>query len=357
MARSRLRDYQRLLAPGTPLREGLDRILHGRTGAMVVLGNNARVRQVCTGGFQLDVDFTPQALRELAKMDGAIVLSQDLSRIVAAAVHLVPPGDLPTAETGTRHRSADRTAQHAGVPVVTVSASMSLISLFLDGHRTLIETTDQMMSHANQTLATLARFVTRLGAVLDHFNALEVASQVTLRDLVGVAHQYEMTRRLSDEMTFHLGTLGVEGRLISMQHAELISGLMDVEPYLRADYAHNVDEPDRFTLEHLRNFTPDELLSPSLVADHLGFPSGTYLETPVTSRGTRLLTQVGRLPSSLVERLSASFTLQELFGTSVADLLTLDGVGPARARMVRDAMVRITEASERVRGDVTQGLP
>ena len=148
MKRDRLRQYQRRLAPGTPLRAGLDRILHGRTGALVVLGNNAKVQQVSTGGFQLNVDFTPQALRELAKLDGAIILSNDLSRIIAAGVHLVPAGDLPTAETGTRHRSADRTAQASGVPVVTVSASMSTISLFMDGDRHPVETSGQMISRA-----------------------------------------------------------------------------------------------------------------------------------------------------------------------------------------------------------------
>ena len=211
MKRDRLRQYQRRLAPGTPLRAGLDRILHGRTGALVVLGNNAKVQQVSTGGFQLNVDFTPQALRELAKLDGAIILSNDLSRIIAAGVHLVPAGDLPTAETGTRHRSADRTAQASGVPVVTVSASMSTISLFMDGDRHPVETSGQMISRANQTLATLARFVDRLGDILHQFNALEVGEQVTIRSLVLVAQRFEMTRRLSAETQFHIDTLGVEG--------------------------------------------------------------------------------------------------------------------------------------------------
>ena len=222
MKRDRLRQYQRRLAPGTPLRAGLDRILHGRTGALVVLGNNAKVQQVSTGGFQLNVDFTPQALRELAKLDGAIILSNDLSRIIAAGVHLVPAGDLPTAETGTRHRSADRTAQASGVPVVTVSASMSTISLFMDGDRHPVETSGQMISRANQTLATLARFVDRLGDILHQFNALEVGEQVTIRSLVLVAQRFEMTRRLSAETQFHIDTLGVEGRLIALQHAELV---------------------------------------------------------------------------------------------------------------------------------------
>lgn len=345
MARARLRQYQQLLAPGTPLRAGLDRILHGRTGALVVLGNTTKVAQLSSGGFQLDVDYTPQSLRELAKMDGAIVLSTDLSRIIAAGVHLVPPGDLPTAETGTRHRSADRTAQACALPVVTVSASMSTISLFLDGKRHVLETSTQMISRANQTIATLASFVARLDDVIGQFNALEVGEQVTIRDLAQVAHRYEMTRRLSAETQFHVDTLGVEGRLIALQHAELLASFEGLADLLVADYSHALADPSEFSLDHLRNFSPDELLSAHLVADRMGFGPQVYLETPLKPRGIRLLTDVGRLPASLVSKLVDRFEMQELFGASVSELLQLDGIGQARARLIRDALLRITEAA------------
>lgn len=343
--RARSRQYQRLLAPGTPLRDGLDRILHGRTGALVVLGNNARVQHLSSGGFRLDVDFTPQSLRELAKMDGAIVLSTDLSRIVAAGVHLVPSGDFPSAETGTRHRSADQTAQAAGLPVVTVSASMSTISLFVDGKRNVLETSSQMISRANQTIAALSSFVSRLTNVIGQFNALEVSEQVTVRDLAQVAHRYEMTRRLSAETQFHVDTLGVEGRLIALQHAEMVAAFEGLAELLVGDYSHTLADPADFTLKNLRNFSADELLSSQLVADRMGFGAQAYLETPLKSRGVRLLTDVGRLPNALVIKLVDRFEMQELFGASVTDLLQIDGVGQARARLIRDALLRITEAA------------
>ena len=345
MTRTKLRQYQRLLAPGTALRSGLDRILHGGTGAIVVLGHNQQVRRILSGGFQLNVEFTPQALRELAKMDGAIVLSSDLSRIVAAGVQLVPPGDLPTAETGTRHRSADRTAQATSVPCVTVSASMSIISLFQSGHRHLIETTGQMISRANQTLATLSSFVSRLEDILAQFNMLEVADQVTIRSLILLAQRHEMTRRLSDEMQFHIDTLGVEGRLIALQHSELAATFETLEPLLVQDYAHNVSDPANFSFSQLENFSAEELLSPMLVAEHMGFGSNTFLETQVSPRGYRLLVDVGHLPVSLVDRLLEQFTLQELFGASLTELMQLDGIGKARGRLIRDALLRITEAA------------
>lgn len=345
MPRTRLRQHQQLLAPGTPLRAGLDRILHGGTGAIVVLGHNQKVQQILSGGFQLNVEFTPQALRELAKMDGAIVLSTDLSRIMAAGVQLVPPGNLPTAETGTRHRSADRAAQATGVPVVTVSASMSIISLFQSGHRHLVETTGQMISRANQTMATLSRFASRLEDVLAQLNVLEIADQVTVRSLVQVAQRHEMMRRLSLEMQFHLDTLGVEGRLIALQHSELAATFQSLEPLLVTDYAHNAPDPETFSFALLQNFSGEELLSPVLVAEHMGFGGNPNLEGDVSARGYRLLTAVGRLPGSIVSRLLDVFSLQELFSASLQDLLQIDGIGTARARLIRDALLRITEAA------------
>jgi len=111
----------RLVAPGTQLREGLDRILQARMGALIVVGDGPDVLAVCSGGFLLDAEFTPQRLSELAKMDGAIILASDTSRVARANVHLVPDPNVPTSETGTRHRTAERVARQLDVPVITVS--------------------------------------------------------------------------------------------------------------------------------------------------------------------------------------------------------------------------------------------
>lgn len=345
MSKLNVRRYLKLIAPGTPLRAGIDRILHGRTGALIVLGDGPAVKQVCSGGFDLNVDFTEQKLRELAKLDGAIILSKDLSRIVAAGVHLVPAGDLPTAETGTRHRSADRTAQATGAPVITVSASMSTISLFLDGRRHLVETVPQVISRANQTLATLARISQRLGDLMDQFDVLEIGEQVTLRDLTHVAHRLELTRRLSSEMQFHLDLLGVEGRLLALQHADLGLTFEGLGELLTDDYAGHVGSREAFDLTTLANFSAEELFSGQLVAEHLGFGPNANLEQHLTSRGVRLLTNTGRLPRPLVAKLVDRFSLQELFGASVAQLMELDGVGTRRARQIRDALLRITDGA------------
>lgn len=345
MARTTLQRYLKLLAPGTPLRAGIDRVLHGGTGALIVLGHNRQVAQVSTGGFKIDVDFTEQALRELAKLDGAIILSNDLTRILAAGVHLVPAGDLPTAETGTRHRSADRTAQVSEVPVITVSASMGTVSLFIEGRRHLVETASQVASRASQTLDALTSLTTRLHESLEQFNAAEIGDQVTIRDLIDIAYHFELARRLSAELAFHIEILGVEGRLLQLQHAQLAAPLEGLEQLLTDDYAHNLEAPEDFRLANLHNFTPQELMSSQLVAERLGFGVAPYLEASIVPRGKRLLTTVGRLPAHIVELLVPRFPVQELFALSVADLMALEGIGERRARLVRDALVRISDAA------------
>lgn len=345
MSRTTLQHYMKLLAPGTPLRAGIDRILHSGTGALIVLGFNRQVKQVSSGGFQIGIDFSEQALRELAKLDGAIIVSNDLSRILSAGVHLVPPGDIPTAETGTRHRSADRTAQATAVPVVTVSASMGTVSLFIAGRRHVVEKASDVISRANQTLAAMTSLINRLQEALDQLNSLEVAEQVTLRDLIAVAHRYELARRLSAETEFHVEVLGVEGRLLKMQHAELAAPLGGLSTLIASDYAHNLDDPDEFQLENLQNFTPEELMNNHLVAQRLGFGPDSYLETPLESVGYRMLTTVGRLPRHVVDLLVPKHSLQELFAASVGELMRIEGIGDRRARLIRDALLRISETA------------
>lgn len=219
------RQYRSLLAPGTPLREGLERIVNGRTGALVVLGDNAIVQQISTGGFVINTDFTPTALRELSKMDGGIVLSSGLDRILRAGVHFVPSGSIETIETGTRHRTADRIAQQAHVPVATVSASMSTIALFLEGMRFPIEPSHQIMGRADQALATLSRYRDRLTDDTRYLTGLEIADLVTLRDLVRVCQRVEMARRLAKELEGYVESLGIDGRLLQLQLFELTAGV------------------------------------------------------------------------------------------------------------------------------------
>jgi diadenylate cyclase len=174
-----LRANLALMAPGTALRDGLERILRGRTGALIVLGYDTTVESLCTGGFALDVEFSSTRLRELCKMDGAVVLSSDGTRIVRAAVHLMPNPDIYTEESGTRHRTAERVAKQSGYPVISVSQSMHIIGLYVNGQRHVLDDSAAIMSRANQALATLERYKLRLDEVSGTLSALEIEDLVT----------------------------------------------------------------------------------------------------------------------------------------------------------------------------------
>ena len=185
------------VAPGTALRDGLERILRGGTGALIVLGYDKVVETLCTGGFVLDVEFSSTRLRELAKMDGAIVVDRDCTRIVRAAVQMVPDSAIPTDESGTRHRTADRVNKQTGLPVISVSQSMSIIAIYVAGQRYVLEASTQILSRANQALATLERYKLRLDEVSGTLSALEIEDLVTVRDVSAVAQRLEMVRRRS----------------------------------------------------------------------------------------------------------------------------------------------------------------
>ncbi len=173
------------------LRDGLERILRGNTGGLIVLGWDKTVESMCTGGFVLDVDFTATRLRELCKLDGGIVVDKDITKILRAGVQLVPDPTIPTEETGTRHRTADRVSKQVGFPVVSVSQSMRLIALYVDGQRRVLEDSAAILSRANQALATLERYKLRLDEVAGTLSALEIEDLVTVRDVSVVAQRLE----------------------------------------------------------------------------------------------------------------------------------------------------------------------
>jgi len=337
------------VAPGTPLRDGLERILRGNTGALIVCGHNKLVESLCTGGFALDVDFSSTRLRELAKMDGAVVLSDDLQRILRAAVHLVPDPTIATEESGTRHRTAERVAKQTGFPVISVSQSMKIIALYVDAKRHVLDNGAAILSRANQALATLERYKLRLDEVAGALSALEVEDLVTVRDVLAVSQRIEMVRRIAREIEGYVIELGADGRLMNLQLEELMAGVeVDRELVVR-DYvpagrkARSAEE----ILDDLDGVSPEDMLDPTALARVIGFPSGAdALEAPLSPRGYRLLAKVPRLPRLVVDRLVDHFaSLQKLLAAGVDDLQAVEGVGETRAKTVREGLSRLAESS------------
>ena len=338
-----------LVAPGTALRDGLERILRGNTGALIVLGYDRVVESLCSGGFPLDVEFSSTRLRELAKMDGGIVLATDGSRIMRAAVHLVPDPAIPTEESGTRHRTAERVAIQTGYPVISVSQSMRIIALYVTGQRYVLEGSSSVLSRANQALATLERYKLRLDEVAGTLSALEIEDLVTVRDAMSVSQRLEMVRRISDELEGYVIELGTDGRLLSLQLEELMGGVEEERVLVVRDYQpsgrkqRSADD----ALAELQALSATDLLDLSLVARAVGFAGVTEaLDGAVSPRGYRLLAKVPRVPVMVIDRLVEHFGgLQKLLAATVDDLQAVEGVGEARARSVREGLSRLAESS------------
>lgn len=337
------------VAPGTALRDGLERILRGNTGALIVLGWDRSVEALCTGGFALDVEFSATRLRELCKMDGAVVLDRDGTRIHRAGVQLVPDPTIPTEETGTRHRTAERVARQTGYPVISVSQSMRIVAIYVGERRYVLEDTGQILARANQALATLERYKLRLDEVSGTLSALEIEDLVTVRDVASVAQRLEMVRRIAAEIEGYVVELGTDGRLLSLQLDELVAGVDRDRTLILRDYLpapsgrrnHSVDE----TLAELDGLSSQALVELPAMARAIGFTSET-LDAAVSPRGYRLLARVPRLPNAVVERLIDHFgTLQKLLAAGIDDLQTVEGVGELRARTVREGLSRLAESS------------
>jgi diadenylate cyclase len=344
----RLRATLASIAPGTSMRDGLERILRGRTGALIVLGSDRTVDSISTGGFFLDIPFTATGLRELAKMDGAIILDRDASRILHAAVHLMPEPSIVSEETGTRHRTADKVARQTGFPVISVSQSMQIIAVYVGEIRYVLEDSGQILSRANQALATLERYKLRLDEVSSTLSALEIEDLVTARDVAVVAQRLEMVTRIAREIEDYVLELGSDGRLLSLQLDELVTGV-DVERELVVrDYfpsGRRRRSPEE-VLADLEALSPTDLVDIAAVARALGLGSSEHLDSAVTPRGYRLLAKVPRLPGPVVDRLVEHFgTLQKLLSAGIDDLQAVDGVGELRARSVREGLSRLAESS------------
>ncbi len=343
-----LRSVLTRLAPGTDLREGLERILRGRTGALIVLGVDKPVEDLCDGGFVINIDFSPTRLRELSKMDGAVILNDTASRILRANVQLMPDPAIPTAESGTRHRTAERTALQTGQPVISVSHSMSIISLYFDGIRYVLADPSTILARANQALATLQRYRARLDEVAQQLSALEIEDFTTLRDVTTVVQRLLMVRRIANEIASDVAELGTDGRLPALQLDELTSTIEETRVLLVRDYLpEGLDRTEQDVLAALEEIDETALLDLHSIARDLGYAiNPDVLDTHVSPRGCRLLAAIPRVPQAIQDRLIAHFhNLQGLLAATAGDLQEVEGVGEARARVVREGLSRVAESS------------
>jgi diadenylate cyclase len=338
----------KLIAPGTPIRDGLENILRARTGALLLITNNNEVlKEIVDGGFTINEDYTSSKLYELAKMDGAIVLSGDLKKILYANAQLIPSHEITTLETGTRHRTAERTAKQTGELVVSISQRRNIITVFKGNDRYVLEDTDAVLSKANQAIQTLERYKKVFDNKLNILNEYEFNDIVTLQNVIVAIQRAEMVMRIVEEIQRQIYELGDDGRLVKMQLEELIGGLEKEETLIIKDYivpGKKKRTPEKI-IESLQELEYEELLKESVIAKLLGYENfDNYDEVAVYTKGYRILNKIPRMPSNIVENLVESFkSFQHILAADIESLDEVDGIGEVRARTIKQALRRMQE--------------
>ncbi|HEX9349764.1 MAG TPA: DNA integrity scanning diadenylate cyclase DisA, partial [Gaiellaceae bacterium] len=311
-----------------------------------VFGDPDALSFLYSGGLRLDQPFTPQLLYELAKMDGAIIVDEGVSRLAYANVQLMPDPEIPSNETGTRHRTAERVAKQTGAMVVSVSQQRLTVTLFVGDARYPLEPIADVLAKTNQALATLDTYVQRFQQVLTRLTALEFQNAVMLDDVLVVVQRAEMTTRMAAEVERDFVELGSEGRMIRIQLEELMADVPKEKDAVLFDYhAGNGEVRVEEMLEGLAALSYKQLLELEELAELLAYPRTVNpLDYAVTPRGLRVLSQIPRLPEIVVQRVVGDLeSLDAILRASGRELEAVEGVGQARAREIREGLRRLQE--------------
>src|SRR5215211_1417093 len=335
-----------MVAPGSAVREGIDNIVHARTGGLIVIGDPDELSFLFSGGIKLDIDYTPALLYQVAKMDGAIILTANATKIAAANVQLMPDPTILSMETGTRHRTAERVSKQTEALVIAVSQRREVVSLYVDGGKYILEEIPVVLAKANQALATLDKYRTRLDQVSTRLTALEFEGGATLHDVLTVLKRAELVTRMAVEIERYIVELGTEGRLIEMQLEETMVGTAADKAALVHDYlAENTDEGFAMVLDSLARLPHQDVLDFGRLSELLGYDRKlNTLDHPVSPRGYRILGRIPRLPKLVIQAIVREFGgLDEILAASDAELEAVEGVGDMRAKDIREGLRRLQE--------------
>src|SRR5579862_1999266 len=334
------------IAPGTLLRQAVDDIIRSHEGALIVIGDPTELAFLYSGGIRLDAPFRPQLLYELAKMDGAIIVDPRIERLAWANVQLMPDPTIPSDETGTRHRTAERVAKQTGALVVSVAQQRETVTVFVGQARYQLDPVADVLAKTNQALGTLETYRQRLEQVLTRLTALEFQNAVVLDDVLVTLQRGEMTARMAERIRRDCTELGSEGRLIRLQLEELVGDVPRERDAIVRDYhAVGADAEASKALERLRALSYRDLLEFDRLVDLLGYDrSVNPLDFSVSPRGYRVLSHIPRLPNQVVHRIVEGFgSLDTVVRASQRDLEGVEGVGAVRAREIRTGLRRLQE--------------
>ncbi|GAA0323075.1 DNA integrity scanning diadenylate cyclase DisA [Bacillus carboniphilus] len=340
----KLSDILQFIAPGTPLREGVDNVLRANTGGLIVVGCNEKVESVVDGGFHIDCTFTPSHLYELAKMDGAIVLNETGTRILIANAQLSPDPSIPSGETGMRHRTAERVARQTKALVIAISQRRNVITLYQGSFRYALRDISVILTKANQAVQTLEKYKVVLEQSIANLSILEYEEFVTYSELLQILKHFEMVLRIKNELVAYLYELGTEGRLIKLQMNELVYDLEEEAKMIIRDYSFDKKVKPSDVLKRFQDIVGSEMLDDTHLLRLLGYTGIIHLDEVIYPRGYRILSKIPRIPPLVVENLIHSFKgLPHIINASVEELDDVDGIGEVRARKIKEGLKFIKE--------------
>lgn len=341
-----LLDCLKRIAPGTELRLGIEYILQGKTGGLIVVGDSEEVLKMVNGGFYIGCSFSPTKFYELAKMDGAIILSSDGKRILYANTHLFPNPDIKTSETGTRHRTAERVAKQTNTLVISISMKRDVVTIYKGDIRYMLEETRVILSKANQALQTLEKYKEGLGELTFNLTVRELEDIVTLFDVTSVLQRSSIVQRTEKEVKKYIYELGVEGRLINMQVEELMANIVSDSLNIISDYVHaDISAGPSELKDRINLLSEEELIELANIAKILGYEvEGSLKEFDIHPRGLRIVSEVRRLPQSIIINLTDKFgSLKNILNANIEELSEVAGMGKTKARFLYDRLKKFSE--------------
>lgn len=333
----------KLIAPGSELREGLENILKAHTGALIVVSDVPEVMKLTDGGFRIDEDYTSSKIYELAKMDGAIVLSKDAKKIILANTQLMPDRSIITTETGTRHRSGERVAKQTNELVISISQRRNIITVYKGVIRYVVQDSSMVLTKANQALQTVERYKTIFDDTIHTLNEFEFDDIVTLENVVRALQRAELCMRVVSEVNRYIIELGEDGRLVEMQLAELSKDIESEEKLLIKDYVNGRDENE--VLDQIGILSHTGLMDKNLIGKILGYViEGSLDDIELSTRGYRLLNKIPKTPMNIIDNMLRTFgDFQRIIRASIEELDEVDGIGEVRAKNIKQGIKRMHE--------------
>ena len=338
-----MNDAIRLTAPGQPIRTALDMIIAGHLGALICVGDTEHVLAAGNDGFPLNISFTSNRLFELSKMDGAVVIDDDITQILRANFHLNPDPSLATSETGMRHRTAARMSVLTDAIVISVSARRAVVNVYVKGKSYQIQTVSEIMSSVNQLVSTLQTTRASLDRALLRLTALELDDYVTLADITDIFSSFEILQQAKNELKFCIVKLGTEGKLVRMQLEQLAGESVDNEYDLMIrDYASDSSEENAARIrERFAKMSAQEITNAQRVAEVLGYDDLDE-DSVMTPLGLRTLSQVSVVRDGVAERIVNEYgSLQDLMNDIRKDPERLVDIGVNNPTILADSLYRI----------------